>query len=142
VSNLSATVVNDTTRLSGSLMGSGLAGATMFTTAIKSIGAVHPVVDMNPTAPVPAPIIPVPAPALPVPAPTLPAGPRCLVLVRDVEDLHLDLRDGVGLVVGTDRMIGLVLLVREFHLIIGGAPGPGALLGNLLCDLTGGPHPR
>ena len=50
----------------------------------------------------------------------------CTVLQLDVQNLHLDL-------------LGLVVLIPDpgLHLIVGGAPRDGALLGNLLCNLAG-----
>ena len=126
LSNLSASVVNGTATLSGSIKGTGLpAAGTTFTTAVDSV-----------TVPVPDPVtVPVPAPApvtAPVPAPiptvSIPARPECTILAVSVSDLRLNL-------------LGLVILVPELELIAGGVTGPDALLGNVLCNLAGGAGP-
>jgi hypothetical protein len=60
-----------------------------------------------------------------------PAAPMCQVLVLDIDNLHLDL-------------LGLVVMIPDpgLHLIVGGQPREGALLGNLLCGLAGGVDPN
>ena len=100
MSNLSASVVNGTATLSGSIKGTGLpAAGTTFTTTVDSITV--PVPDPV-TVPVPAPVTaPVPAPVTaPVPAPlptvSVPAQPDCTVLAVSVSDLRLNL---LGLVI-------------------------------------------
>ena len=119
MSNLSASVVNGTATLSGSIKGTGLpAAGTMFTTSVDSV-----------TVPVPDPVT-VPAPVTaPVPAPiptvSIPAQPECTILAVSVSDLRLNL-------------LGLVILIPELQLIAGGVTGPDALLGNVLCNLAGG----
>jgi len=132
MSNLSASVVNGTATLSGSIKGTGLpAAGTTFTTTVDSITV--PVPDPV-TVPVPAPVTaPVPAPVTaPVPAPlptvSVPARPDCTVLAVSVSDLRLNL-------------LGLVILIPELQLIAGGVTGPDALLGNVLCNLAGGARP-
>ena len=124
MSNLSASVVNGTATLSGSIKGTGLpAAGTTFTTTVDSV-----------TVPVPDPVtVPVPAPVTaPVPAPlptvSVPARPDCTVLAVSVSDLRLNL-------------LGLVILIPELQLIAGGVTGPDALLGNVLCNLAGGARP-
>jgi hypothetical protein len=130
MSNLSASVVNGTPTLSGSIKGTGLpAAGTTFTTAIDSVTV--PVPDPV-TVPVPAPApvtAPVPAPVTaPVPAPipdvSVPAQPECTILAVTVSDLRLNL-------------LGLVILIPELQLTAGGVTGPDALLGNVLCNLAG-----
>jgi len=132
MSNLSASVVNGTATLSGSIKGTGLpAAGTTFTTTVDSVTV--PVPDPV-TVPVPAPVTaPVPAPVTaPVPAPlptvSVPAQPDCTVLAVSVSDLRLNL-------------LGLVILIPELQLIAGGVTGPDALLGNVLCNLAGGARP-
>jgi hypothetical protein len=51
----------------------------------------------------------------------------CEVLTLDVDNLHLDL-------------LGLVVMIPPpgLHVILAGQARPGALLGNLLCNLAGG----
>ena len=127
MSNLSASVVNGTPTLSGTVKGTGLpAAGTRFTTAVDSVSAVDPV-------PAPAPVAPAPAPApavVPAPVPTvnIPAQPECTILAVSVSDLRLNL-------------LGLVILIPELQLIAGGVTGPDALLGNVLCNLAGGAGP-
>ena len=117
MSNLSASVVNGTATLSGSLKGTGLpAAGTMFTTEITSVSAVDPV---------PAPVAPVPAP---IPTVSIPSQPECTVLAVSVSDLRVNL-------------LGLIILIPELQLIAGGVTGPDALLGNVLCNLAGGAGP-
>ena len=48
----------------------------------------------------------------------------CTILDLDVGPIHLDL-------------LGLVIDVSEIHVTITGQPGPGKLLGNLLCSVAG-----
>ena len=119
MSNLSASVVNGTATLSGSLKGTGLpAAGTTFTTKINSVSAVDPV-----PAPVPVPV------TAPIPSPTaVPAVLDCYLLGLDVADLRLNL-------------LGLVILVPELHVIAGGVTGPNSLLGNVLCNLAGAASP-
>jgi hypothetical protein len=122
MSNLSASVVNGTATLSGTVKGTGLpAAGTTFTTAIDSVSAVDPV-------PAPAPVAPAPAPAVvpaPVPTVSIPAQPECTILAVSVSDLRLNL-------------LGLIILIPELQLTAGGVTGPDALLGNVLCNLAGG----
>jgi len=133
VSNLSASVVNGTAVLSGSITGTGLpAAGTTFTTSIDSVTAVDPVPDPTPVpVPAPAPVVaPAPAPVVaPTPAPlptvTIPARPECTILALSISDLRLNL-------------LGLIILIPELQLIAGGVTGPDALLGNVLCNLAGG----
>jgi hypothetical protein len=125
MSNLSASVVNGTTTLSGTVKGTGLpAAGTTFTTAVDSVTAVDPV-------PAPAPVAPAPAPAVvpaPVPTVSIPAQPECTILAVSVSDLRLNL-------------LGLIILIPELQLTAGGVTGPDALLGNVLCNLAGGAGP-
>ena len=119
ISDLSVTMVNGAAALTGTLTGSGLpAVGTKVTTVVQSVTTAAP------TAKLAAPM------ATPEPSPTVTGAPLCRVLTLDVTDLHLDL-------------LGLVVLVPKpgLHLIVGGAPRPGALLGNLLCGIAGGPDP-
>ena len=51
-------------------------------------------------------------------------GPRCDILMLDLGPIHLDL-------------LGLVVDLSEIHLDIHAVPGPGNLLGNLLCAVVG-----
>jgi hypothetical protein len=124
MSNLSASVVNGTAILSGSIKGTGLpAAGTTFTTAVDSVTV--PVPDPAPV-PAPAPLVaPVPAP---IPTVSIPAQPECTILAVSVSDLRLNL-------------LGLIILVPELQLIAGGVTGPDALLGNVLCNLAGGAGP-
>jgi hypothetical protein len=126
MSNLSASVVNGTATLSGSIKGTGLpAAGTTFTTAVDSVSAVDPVPAPAPVAPAPAPapaVVPAPIPDVNIPA------PECTVLAVSVSDLRLNL-------------LGLVILIPELQLTAGGVTGPDALLGNVLCNLAGGAGP-
>jgi len=140
MSNLSASVVNGTATLSGTIKGTGLpAAGTTFTTTVDSVTVPVPdpvtvPVPAPVTAPVPAPVTaPVPAPLtapVPAPLPTVsgPAQPDCTVLAVSVSDLRLNL-------------LGVVILIPELQLIAGGVTGPDALLGNVLCNLAGGAGP-
>jgi len=107
--------------LTGTLKGAGLPAAGMRFTATADVkaSAVDPVV---PATVMPTPVIPtvVVPPVAQIPG-------ICTVLQLDVQNLHLDL-------------LGLVVLIPDpgLHLIVGGAPRDGALLGNLLCNLAGG----
>ena len=125
MSNLSASVVNGTPTISGTVKGTGLpAAGTTFTTAVDSVSAVDPVPAPAPVAPAPAPA---PAPAVvpaPIPTVNIPAQPECTILAVSVSDLRLNL-------------LGLVILIPELQLIAGGVTGPDALLGNVLCNLAG-----
>ena len=122
MSNLSASVVNGTTTLSGSIKGTGLpAAGTTFTTAVDSVSAVDPVPAPAPVAPAPA-VVPAPVPTVNIPA------PECTILAVSVSDLRLNL-------------LGLIILIPELQLTAGGVTGPDALLGNVLCNLAGGAGP-
>ena len=108
--------------LTGTLKGAGLPAAGMRFTATADVeaSAVDPVV--------PPPVMPPPViPTQPIVPPVVQVPGMCTVLQLDVQNLHLDL-------------LGLVVLIPDpgLHLVIGGAPRQGALLGNLLCQLAGG----
>jgi hypothetical protein len=117
MSDVSVTMLNGAAALTGTLTGTGLpATGTKVTTVVKAV------TTQAPTAKLAAPMA--------TPEPTRTGAPLCRVLTLDVTDLHLDL-------------LGLVVLVPKpgLHLIVGGSPRPGALLGNVLCNLAGGPDP-
>lgn len=121
--------------LTGTLKGAGLpaAGARFTATADVKVSAVDPVAPpqvMPPVVPpVDPPVVPPVAPrdTQPIVPPVIQVPGMCTVLQLDVDNLHLDL-------------LGLVVLIPDpgLHLIVGGAPRDGALLGNLLCNLAGG----
>jgi hypothetical protein len=120
-SNLSAAVVNGKTVLKGTIAGAGLQ-ATSFTGDVKAVTAAPPDPAAPPVA-APAPVAPIPMPALPPRS----NAPLCQVLTLDVDNLHLDL-------------LGLKVLIPPpgLHVVVAGQARPGALLGNLLCQLAGG----
>jgi hypothetical protein len=120
MSDLSVTMLNGAASLSGTLTGTGLpAAGTKVTTVVNAVTAQAPAAKLAARM------------ATPEPSPTATGAPLCRVLTLDVTDLHLDL-------------LGLVVLVPKpgLHVIVGGAPRPGALLGNLLCGIAGGPDPE
>jgi len=124
-SSLSAAVVNGKAVLTGTISGAGLNQVPFTATADVTLTAAPP----DPTAPpaaAPAPVAPRPVPALPPRS----NAPVCEVLTLDIDNLRLDL-------------LGLVVQIPPpgLHVIIGGQARPGALLGNLLCQLAGGPKP-
>jgi hypothetical protein len=119
-SSLSAAVVNGKAVLTGTISGAGLDQVPFTATADVTLTAAPP----DPAA-VPAPVAPSPLPALPPRS----NAPVCEVLTLDIDNLRLDL-------------LGLVVQIPPpgLHVIIGGQSRPGALLGNLLCQLAGGPQ--
>jgi hypothetical protein len=119
--NLSAAVVNGKTVLKGTISGAGLK-ATSFTADVKAVTAAPPD-PAAPPAPAPAPL---PDRSMP-PLPPRSTAPLCEVLTLDVDNLHLDL-------------LGLKVLIPPpgLHVVVAGQARPGALLGNLLCNLAGG----
>ncbi len=123
-SNLSAAVVNGKTVLKGTISGAGL-NATSFTADVTAVAAAPPDPAAPPVA-APAPVSSQPMPVLP-PRSTL---PLCEVLTLDVDNLHLDL-------------LGLKVIIPPpgLHVVVAGQARPGALLGQLLCGIAGGPQP-
>jgi hypothetical protein len=120
--NLSAAVVNGKTVLKGTISGAGLK-ATSFTGDVTAVTAAPPDPAAPPVA-APAPV----APTTPMPAlPPRSNAPLCQVLTLDVDNLHLDL---LGLKVTGDDDVQPRRRDQEAR--------PGALLGNLLCQLAGG----
>jgi hypothetical protein len=65
-----------------------------------------------------------PAKASQVPLPPLPAGNACSILSLDLGPINLNL-------------LGLVVRTNQIQLRIDAVQGPGNLLGNLLCGITG-----
>jgi hypothetical protein len=65
-----------------------------------------------------------PAKASQVPLPPLPAGNTCSILSLDLGPINLNL-------------LGLVVRTNQIQLRIDAVQGPGNLLGNLLCGITG-----
>ena len=63
-------------------------------------------------------------PPLPLPLPPLPAGNACSILALDLGPINLNL-------------LGLVVRTNQIQLRIDAVQGPGNLLGNLLCGITG-----
>ncbi len=63
-------------------------------------------------------------PPLPLPLPPLPAGNPCSILALDLGPINLNL-------------LGLVVRTNQIQLRIDAVQGPGNLLGNLLCGITG-----
>ena len=63
-------------------------------------------------------------PPLPLPLPPLPAGNACSVLSLNLGPINLN-------------VLGLVIRTNEIQLRIDAVQGPGNLLGNLLCGITG-----
>jgi hypothetical protein len=120
MSDLSVTMLNGAASLSGTLTGTGLpAAGTKVTTVVNAV------TTEARTAKLAAPM------ATPEPTPTTTAAPICRLLTLDVTELHLDL-------------LGLVVLVPKpgLHVIVGGSPRPGALLGNVLCKLAAALDPQ
>jgi hypothetical protein len=72
----------------------------------------------NATAPAKAAQVP------PVPLPPLPAGNACSILSLDLGPINLN-------------VLGLVVRTNQIQLRIDAVQGPGNLLGNLLCGITG-----
>ena len=66
----------------------------------------------------------VPVPPLPLPLPPLPAGNACSILSLNLGPINLN-------------VLGLVIRTNEIQLRIDAVQGPGNLLGNLLCGITG-----
>jgi hypothetical protein len=124
-SSLSAAVVNGKAVLTGTISGAGLDQVPFTATADVTLTAAPPDPAAPPAA-APAPVAPTPMPALPPRS----NAPVCEVLTLDIDNLRLDL-------------LGLVVQIPPpgLHVIIGGQARPGALLGNLLCQLAGGPQP-
>jgi hypothetical protein len=124
-SSLSAAFVNGKAVLTGTLSGAGLNQVPFIATADVTLTAAPPDPAAPPAA-APAPVAPGPLPALPPRS----NAPVCEVLALDIDNLRLDL-------------LGLVIQIPPpgLHVIIGGQARPGALLGNLLCQLAGGPQP-
>jgi hypothetical protein len=60
----------------------------------------------------------------PLPLPPLPAGNACAVLSLDLGPINLN-------------VLGLVIRTNQIQLRIDAVQGPGNLLGNLLCGITG-----
>jgi hypothetical protein len=60
----------------------------------------------------------------PLPLPPLPAGNACSILALDLGPINLNL-------------LGLVVRTNQIQLRIDAVQGPGNLLGNLLCGITG-----
>jgi hypothetical protein len=77
---------------------------------------------------VPATVANASAPAkasqVPLPLPPLPAGNACAILSLDLGPINLNL-------------LGLVVRTNQIQLRIDAVQGPGNLLGNLLCGITG-----
>jgi hypothetical protein len=123
-SNLSAALVNGKTVLKGTISGAEL-DPTSFTGDVTAVTAAPPDPAAPPVA-APAPVGSTPMPALP-PRSTL---PLCEVLTLDVDNLHLDL-------------LGLKVIIPPpgLHVVVAGQARPGALLGQLLCGIAGGPQP-
>jgi hypothetical protein len=65
-----------------------------------------------------------PVPVPPLPLPPLPAGNACSILALNLGPINLNL-------------LGLVVRTNEIQLRIDAVQGPGNLLGNLLCAVTG-----
>jgi hypothetical protein len=63
-------------------------------------------------------------PPLPLPLPPLPAGNACSILALDLGPINLNL-------------LGLVVRTNQIQLRIDAVQGPGNLVGNLLCGITG-----
>jgi hypothetical protein len=63
-------------------------------------------------------------PPLPLPLPPLPPGNTCSILALDLGPINLNL-------------LGLVVRTNQIQLRIDAVQGPGNLLGNLLCGITG-----
>src|SRR6185369_422677 len=61
---------------------------------------------------------------VPLPLPPLPAGNACSILSLDLGPINLNL-------------LGLVVRTNQIQLRIDAVQGPGNLLGNLLCGITG-----
>jgi len=66
----------------------------------------------------------VPVPVPPLPLPPLPAGNSCSILSLNLGPINLN-------------VLGLVVRTNEIQLRIDAVQGPGNLLGNLLCAVTG-----
>jgi hypothetical protein len=77
-----------------------------------------PAAVANATAPAKAAQVP------PLPLPPLPAGNACSILSLDLGPINLNL-------------LGLVVRTNQIQLRIDAVQGPGNLLGNLLCGITG-----
>jgi hypothetical protein len=77
-----------------------------------------PATVANASAPAKASQIP------PLPLPPLPAGNSCAILSLDLGPINLNL-------------LGLVVRTNQIQLRIDAVQGPGNLLGNLLCGITG-----
>ena len=60
----------------------------------------------------------------PLPLPPLPAGNACSILSLDLGPINLN-------------VLGLVIRTNQIQLRIDAVQGPGNLLGNLLCGITG-----
>jgi hypothetical protein len=67
---------------------------------------------------------PAKASQVPLPLPPLPAGNACSILSLDLGPINLNL-------------LGLVVRTNQIQLRIDAVQGPGNLLGNLLCGITG-----
>jgi len=67
---------------------------------------------------------PASASQVPLPLPPLPAGNACSILSLDLGPINLN-------------VLGLVIRTNQIQLRIDAVQGPGNLLGNLLCGLTG-----
>ena len=63
-------------------------------------------------------------PVPPLPLPPLPAGNACSILALDLGPINLN-------------VLGLVVRTNQIQLRIDAVQGPGNLLGNLLCGITG-----
>ena len=63
-------------------------------------------------------------PPLPLPLPPLPAGNACSILSLNLGPINLN-------------VLGLVIRTNEIQLRVDAVQGPGNLLGNLLCAVTG-----
>jgi hypothetical protein len=122
LSDLSVTMLNGAPALTGTLTGTGLpATGTKISTLVNPVTAAAPNTSLAAPTATPEPN--------PTPAPTTTEAPLCRLLNLDVKNLRLDL-------------LGLVILIPEAHLIIGGEARPGAVLGNLLCGVAEGPNPQ
>lgn len=92
ISDLTATVVNGVTNITGTITGTGLpAGGVDFTAPLSALGT---------------------------------NGDACDILTLDLGPLNLDL-------------LGLVVDLAPVNLEVTAEPGPGNLLGNLLCSIAG-----
>ena len=63
-------------------------------------------------------------PPLPLPLPPLPAGNACSILALNLGPINLN-------------VLGLVIRTNEIQLRVDAVQGPGNLVGNLLCGITG-----